>query len=58
MSDFPFKVNSGTKKADLDRGFSTDEPEPEDIFPMWMDDTEGMPFPNGGFLGRAKGWER
>lgn len=56
--NFPFKDNSGTAKKDLDRGFLVDEPvEETPEFGLLAPNTEG-PLANGGFLGRAKGWER
>ena len=55
--NFPFKDNSGTKKEDLDRGFGQDK-EPDEEFIDLLHPPEAAPFPNGGFLGRAKGWER
>lgn len=56
--NFPFKVNAGTSKKDLDRGFCADEPEEEiPEYERLFHHTEG-PLANSGFLGRAKGWER
>lgn len=56
---FPFKENSGTSKQDLDRGFCADEPKPDDIpGVLYPEDTGPVQFPDGGFLGRPKGWER
>lgn len=55
---FPFKENAGTSKEDLERGFTPDVPEEEvPEYERLYHHTEG-PMKSGGFLGRAKGWER
>ena len=61
MGDMPFKKCFGATQADIDRGFTPGMHEEEKGYQE--DDLELVealeePETDGGFLGRAKGWER
>lgn len=60
---FKHVPNSGTSRADLERGFcKEDEERGFGIFGVgyggYVGDVESFPFFDGGFAGRPMGWER